>query len=193
MSQIDRNVAFELLCEFTASDSLRKHGQAVEAALVYYARKFGEDEALWGATGLLHDFDYERYPDPTPAGHPYVGCNLLRDKGYPEVMTDAIMGHAHYTGVPRTTRLAKTLFACDELCGLVTASVLVRPDKSIHNLEVSSVKKKMKDKAFAKGVNREDITSGAADLGVPLDEHIQNVILAMRERAEELGLNGVSA
>ena len=186
-----RDEACALLHEYTQSDSLRKHAYAVEASMVAYAKALGEDVLLWGNTGLLHDFDYERYPTPTPDGHPYMGCQMLRDAGYPEEMIDAIMGHAEYTGTPRVTRLAKYLFACDELSGLVTASVLVRPDRSIHTLEVSSVKKKMKDKAFARGVNRDDVRKGAEEIGVELEIHMQNVIDGMRIRADELGLAGV--
>lgn len=165
--------------------------------MVFYARKFGEDELLWGITGLLHDFDYEKYPEwklegDVGSGHPFTGCNILREAGYPSQMIDAILGHAQYSGVPRTTQLAKTLFACDELSGLVTAATLVRPDRSVHKLEVSSVKKKMKDKAFARGVSRDDIHLGVAELGIPLDEHIDNVIQAIRLSADTLGLQGTS-
>ena len=183
-----RDEAFALLSEYTQTESLLKHAQSVEAALRWYARAQGEDVDLWGITGLLHDFDYERYPTYTldgsqPEGHPFTGCRILCELGYPEAMTNAILGHATYSGVRRETALAKTLFACDELCGLVTASVLVRPDRSIHALEVKSVKKKMKDKAFARGVNREDIELGVTELGIDLDSHIGNVILALREVA----------
>lgn len=186
-----RDKSLALLQEYTKSESLLKHAMAVESAMVWYARHFNESILLWGATGLLHDFDYEQFPDPTPDGHPFVGCGILRDLGYPEELIEAILGHAQYSGVPRVTALAKTLFACDELCGLVTASVLVRPDRSIHALEVSSVKKKMKDKAFARGVNRDDIHQGCAELALPLEEHIANVITAMRAEAEALGLDGI--
>lgn len=189
-SKKSREEAYALLCEYTAGDSLRKHGLAVEAALRWYARHFGEDEELWGNTGLLHDFDYERNPTCSSDGHPFVGCKILADLGYPPEMIDAILGHATYSGVPRLTQLAKTLFACDELSGLVTAAVLVRPDRSIHQLEVSSVKKKMKDKGFARGVNRDDVRLGVEELGIDIDTHIGNVILAMRESAELLGLAG---
>jgi predicted hydrolase (HD superfamily) len=177
--------AITLLHEYTPSESLRKHAYAVESALRGYAEYFGEDIELWGMTGLLHDFDYEKYPNPTPDGHPYMGVQILGDLGYPEEMRTAIMGHAKYTGVPRESKLAKTLFACDELCGLVMAATLVRPDKSLHNLEVSSVKKKMKDKAFARGVDREDIIVGAKELEVELEDHIGRVIGSMR------GISGV--
>ncbi|MCC6954230.1 MAG: HDIG domain-containing protein [Deltaproteobacteria bacterium] len=186
-----REEAHDLLKKYTETDSLRKHAYAVEAALSHYAKQLGEDDTLWSVTGLLHDFDYEKYPTAEPGGHPYVGCQILRDEGYPEEMIEAIMGHAHYTGVPRTTTLAKYLFACDELSGLVTASVLVRPDKSIHQLEVSSVKKKLKDKAFARGVNREDVRMGAEEIQLDLDTHIGNVIAALRARSDLLGLSGV--
>lgn len=188
-----RDEALELLHKHTRSDSLRKHAYSVEVALRWYAKKFSADEILWGNTGLLHDFDYEEYPNPTSDGHPYVGNKILKESGYSEELREAIMGHAKYTGVSRTSQLAKTLFACDELCGLITASVLVRPDRSIHNLEVSSVKKKMKDKAFARGVDREDITNGAQELGIPLEEHIGNVITSMRECSDVLGLKGTSS
>lgn len=187
---LNRDAAWELLCEYTKSESLRKHALAVEAAMLGYARKFSEDELLWGVTGLLHDMDYEAYPDPTEQGHPYVACKLLAEKGYPEQMIEAILGHAHYTGVARESLLAKTLFACDELSGLITASVLVRPDKSIHNLKLKSVKKKLKDKAFARGVSREDIRLGAEELEVDLDNHIEIVIQSLANAASELGLSG---
>ena len=185
-----RDEALALLRDYTQSDSLIKHALAVEGAVRWYARHFSEPEELWGITGLLHDFDYERFPSPTPEGHPHVGEKILAGLGYPEILRDAIMGHAHYTGVPRTTLLAKTLFACDELSGLVTAAVLVRPDKSIHNLTVESVKKKMKDKAFARGVNRDDIRQGAAEMEIELDTHIANVITALQGIATDLGLQG---
>lgn len=183
---LDRKKAEALLHEYTLSESLRKHAYAVEAAMLFYADKLGEDGLLWGITGLLHDFDYEKYP--TAEEHPFIGNKILKELDYPEIMLEAIMGHAKYTGVPRTTSLAKTLFACDELCGLITASVLVRPDRAIENLEATSVRKKMKDKAFARGVDREDIVQGASELGIELDEHIMNVISAMRARREILGL-----
>lgn len=175
-----REDALKILNEYTKSESLLKHAFSVEAALRGYAEHFGEDPELWGMTGLLHDFDYERFPDPVPGGHPYMGVQILGDAGYPEELCTAIMGHAKYTGVKRESKLAKTLFACDELCGLVMASTLVRPDRSIANLEVSSVKKKMKDKAFARGVDREDIIVGAQGLGIELEEHIGRVITSMR-------------
>lgn len=185
-----RNEALALVSEYTQSDSLIKHMLGVEAAMRFYARKFGEDEELWGITGLLHDFDYEKFPDPNAGGHPYSGAKILADSGYTQDVIDAIMGHATYTGVARESLMAKALFAVDELSGLITAAVYVRPDKSIHNLEVASVKKKLKDKAFARGVNREDVKLGVEELGIPLEEHIQNVIDGMREKAADLGLNG---
>lgn len=186
----DRNAALALLHEYTHSESLIKHALAVEAAMRWYAEQGDHDVERWGVTGLLHDFDYERWPDPTPDGHPYIGNKILAELGYPEDVREAIMGHAAYTGVERRTPMAKALFACDELSGLITAAVLVRPDKSIHTLSVKSVKKKMKDKAFARGVNRDDIRIGCEEIGVELDEHIQNVITSMQQVAEELGLQG---
>jgi putative nucleotidyltransferase with HDIG domain len=181
-----RTDAINLLYEYTKNEGLRKHALSVEAALRNYAKKYGEDEDLWGITGLLHDFDYEIYP--TAPEHPLKGSEILAAKGYPDVMRNAILGHASYTNVPRETQLAKTLFACDELAGLVTACTLVRPNKKISELEVSSVKKKMKDKAFARTINREEIIQGAAELGVVLEDHIQFVIDAMKGQAETLGL-----
>jgi putative nucleotidyltransferase with HDIG domain len=186
---LNRDDAWQLLTEYTKSDSLLKHALAVEAALRGYARKFGEDEDDWGAVGLLHDFDYERWP--TLGDHPNKGSEILRAKGYPEWAIRAILSHAQaITGVTRDSRLEKTLFACDELCGFVTAASLVRPSKSVLDLEASSVKKRMKDKAFARGVKREDLTAGAELLGLPLEEHFTNVIGFMRERADALGLRG---
>lgn len=182
--------------EYTASDSLRKHMLSVEAAMRAYARKFGEDEERWGVTGLLHDFDYERFPNEArsaTAEHPSEGVRILREKGYPEDILKAILGHAHYTNTPRETQLAKTLFAVDELTGLITATALVRPSKSVHEVEAKSVRKKMKDKAFARGVSREDVVNGAQELGVDLDEHIAFVIEAMQARSADLGLSGVAA
>ena len=182
--------------EYTASDSLRKHMLSVEAAMRAYARKFGEDEERWGITGLLHDFDYERFPNEArsaTAEHPSEGVRILREKGYPEDILQAILGHAHYTHTPRETQLAKTLFAVDELTGLITATALVRPSKSVHEVEAKSVRKKMKDKAFARGVSREDVVNGAQELGVDLDEHIAFVIEAMQARSADLGLSGVAA
>jgi len=186
---MNRADAWALLTEYTASESLRKHAMAVEAAVRGYARKFGENEEDWGVTALLHDFDYERWP--TLGDHPNKGSEILREKGYPDWMIRAILSHAmEITGVARESRLEKTLFACDELAGFITAASLVRPSKSILDLEASSVKKRMKDKAFARGVKREDLVEGAALLGLPLEEHIANVIGFMRERADELGLRG---
>jgi putative nucleotidyltransferase with HDIG domain len=183
---LTRETAWALLTEYTQSDSLRKHALAVEAALRGYARRFGEDQEAWGFVGLIHDFDYERYPDAE--NHPYRGVEILRAKGCPEFVLKAILSHADYTGVPRETRLEKTLFACDELCGFITAAALVRPSKSVMDLEANSVKKRMKDKAFARAVKREDLVQGAEALGLPLEEHIANVIASMREQAEALGL-----
>lgn len=181
---------------WTSSDSLRKHMLSVEGAMVAYARRFGEDEHSWGLAGLLHDFDYERFPNAAQASdreHPSEGVRHLRTLGYPDDICDAILGHAHFTGVPRRTQMAKALFAVDELCGLITAAALVRPSKSVLDLEAASVKKKMKDKAFARGVSREDVIQGAAELGVELDAHIAFVIEAMRARADQLGLRGTVA
>jgi putative nucleotidyltransferase with HDIG domain len=182
-----------LMHEFTASESLRKHMLAVEGAMRAYAQKFGEDEERWGTTGLIHDFDYERFPNnshsPTEE-HPSEGVRLLRSKGYPEDILQAILGHAHYTNTPRESRMAKTLFAVDELTGLITATALVRPTKSVHEVDARSVRKKMKDKAFARGVSREDVVNGATELGVELDEHISLVIAAMQARSADLGLSG---
>jgi predicted hydrolase (HD superfamily) len=186
----DRHAAWCLLTEFTLSESLRKHALAVEACLRAYARRFAEDEEKWGIVGLVHDFDYEKYP--SLEDHPYRGNQVLTERGWPEEMRTAIMSHADYTGVPRNTRLEKALFACDELAGFITAAALVRPDKSIHTLEARSVRKRMKDKAFARTVSRDDIVNGAADLGVDLDEHIAFCIEAMKKIAPELGLAGVA-
>ena len=186
---LNRNDAWALLTEYTKSDSLLKHALAVEAAVRGYARKFGEDEEAWGITALLHDFDYERWP--TLGDHPNKGAEMMRAKGYPDWMIRAILSHAQeITGVTRESRLEKTLFACDELAGFVTAASLVRPSKSVMDLEPKSVVKRMKDKAFARGVKREDLHEGAALLGLPLEEHIGNVIGFMREKADDLGLRG---
>jgi putative nucleotidyltransferase with HDIG domain len=188
-----RDAALALMHEFTPSDSLRKHMYAVEAAMRAYAEHFGEDAERWGLAGLMHDFDYERWPNAAHSAteeHPAAGVAILRDRGYPEDVLEAILGHASYSGVPRVTRMAKTLFAVDELAGMVTATALVRPSKSLHEVDARSVRKKMKDKAFARGVNRDDVVNGAADLGVDLDWHIQFVIDAMRSRADSLGLAG---
>lgn len=187
--------ALALMESWTQSDSLRKHMLSVEAAMRAYARHYGEDEDRWGITGLMHDFDYERFPNAAQAAdseHPSEGVRHLRNLGYPDDICEAILGHALFTGVPRVSRMAKTLFAVDELCGLVTAAALVRPSRSVLDLEASSVKKKMKDKAFARGVSRDDVINGAADLGVELDTHIAFVIEAMRGSASTLGLAGVS-
>jgi putative nucleotidyltransferase with HDIG domain len=182
---MNRPDALALLTEYTKNDALVKHMLAVEAAMRAYARKYQEDEDLWGLTGLLHDFDYEMYP--TPPDHPLKGSEILLQKGYPEELRQAILGHAPYTGVARESRMAKALFACDELCGFIMACALIRPNK-IADLEVSSVKKKLKDKAFARNVNRDDITQGIQELGVASDEHIGFVIEAMRQAAAPLGL-----
>jgi putative nucleotidyltransferase with HDIG domain len=187
---LDRGQAWNLLCEYTQSESLRKHMLAVEACMRAYARKFGEDENKWGITGLLHDFDYEKYP--TPAEHPFVGNKILEERGYPEDVRRAILSHADYSGVKRESRMEKTLYACDEVSGFITASALVKPNKSLAEVEAKSVRKKMKDKAFARSVNRDDIINGAADLGVDLEEHIAFCIEAMKGIAAELGLAGNS-
>jgi len=179
---------WRLLTEFTQSESLRKHALAVEACMRAYARKGGADEELWGMVGLLHDFDYEKYP--TPAEHPYKGSEILKERGYSEEVRRAIMSHAEYSGVARISPMEKTLFACDELAGFITACALVKPGKSLAEVEAKSVKKKMKDKAFARSVHREDIVAGAADLGLNLEEHIAFCIEAMKGIARELGLEG---
>src|SRR2546423_2888458 len=182
-----------LMHEYTASDSLRKHMLAVEAAMRAYARKFGADEELWGTAGLIHDFDYERFPNIAHSAteeHPSEGVRVLRSRGYPEDILQAILGHAQYTNTPREAPMAKTLFAVDELTGLITATALVRPNKSVHEVDARSVRKKMKDKAFARGVNRDDVINGAQELGVDLDEHISFVIASMQARAADLGLSG---
>lgn len=190
----DRATAFALLSEYTKNPSLIKHALSVEAAMLWYAVHFNCTPAeieMWGITGLLHDFDYEMYPEPTaPDGHPFKGNQILKELGYDAQILTAIMGHADYTNTPRETPMAKTLFAVDELSGLITAATLVRPDKNLNTLEADSVKRKMKDKAFAKGCNREDIKNGAADLNIELPTHIANVIMAMRKIAPELGLAG---
>ena len=185
---LTRDAAWALLTEWTKSESLRKHALGVEASVRGYARLFGEDEEAWGVVALLHDFDYERYQ--TPADHPFRGCEELQRRGYPEWVMRAILSHADYSGIPRESRLEKTLFACDELSGFVTAASLVRPSKSILDLEPSSVIKRMKDKAFARNVSRDDLRRGAEELGLALEEHVRNVISFMRERADALGLRG---
>jgi putative nucleotidyltransferase with HDIG domain len=186
---MNRDDAWQLLTEYTKGDGLLKHAMAVEAAVRGYARKFGEDEDGWGITALLHDFDYERWP--TLGDHPVKGSEILREKGYPEWMIRAILSHAHeVTGVMRESLLEKTLFACDEMAGFLTAASLVRPSKSVLDLEASSVIKRMKDKAFARAVSREDLQRGAEELGLPLQEHAANVINFLRLEAEPLGLKG---
>lgn len=189
----DRDSALALMHEYTVSESLRKHMLSVEAAMRAYAERLGEDPERWGLAGLLHDFDYERFPNdahsPTEQ-HPAHGVGVLRELGYPEDILQAIMGHANYTGVARESAMAKTLFAVDELTGLITATALVKPSRSVRDVDARSVRKKMKDKAFARGVSREDVIHGAEELGVDLDEHIGFVISAMRSRAAELGLEG---
>ena len=176
------------MAEYTQSESLRKHMLAVEAALTGYARLWGENEEEWSVVALLHDFDYERWPDQ--ANHPFRGVEILKEKGYPEWVTRAILSHADYSGVPRESRLEHALYACDEMSGFVTAASLVRPSKSVLDLEASSVVKRMKDKAFARAVNRDDLRKGAEEIGLPLDQHITNVIAFLRERADALGLKG---
>ena len=183
-----RNQAWNILCEFTKSESLRRHALAVEACVVAYARKFGEDEQKWGVTALLHDFDWEIHPQAPD--HPMKGEPMLAERGVSEEIRRAILSHATYSGVPRDTLLAKTLFACDELTGLLTAISYVKPSRSIHDVEWKSVKKKMKDKAFARSVNRDDIRVGAHELGVELQDHVSFCIQAMRDNAEKLGLRG---
>ena len=185
---ISRESAWCLLTEFTQSESLRKHAIAVECCMRAYARKFGEDEEKYGVTGLLHDFDYEKYP--TPEEHPFVGNKIMKERGYPDDMLRAILSHADYSGVKRETKMEKALYACDELSGLITATALVKPSKSIFEVDAKSVRRKMKDKAFARTVNRDDIINGAADLGVDLDEHIAFCIEAMKANADALGLRG---
>src|SRR5438876_7570182 len=186
---MSRDDAWALLTDYTKGESLLKHAIAVEAAVRGYARRFGEDEEAWGVAALLHDFDYERWP--TLGDHPVRGSEILREKGYPEWLVRAILSHAaEITGVARASLLEKTLFACDEMAGFITAASLVRPTKSVLDLEPKSVVKRMKDKAFARGVKREDLRQGADELGVPLEEHIVNVIAFMCERAEALGLKG---
>jgi putative nucleotidyltransferase with HDIG domain len=181
-----REDAYSLLTEYTKKENLIKHALAVESAMREYAKKFGEDENAWGAVGLLHDFDYERYPDAE--NHPYRGAEILRERGIPEEWVTAILGHADYTGVKRETKMAKTLFAVDELTGFLVAVSLVRPSKKIADVSVKSVKKKLKDKTFAASVSREDISRGAEELGVPLEEHIDFVLGAMKKISDQLGL-----
>jgi putative nucleotidyltransferase with HDIG domain len=191
-----RDDALALMHEYTASDSLRKHMLSVEAAMRAYAERQGQDVERWGLTGLIHDFDYERWPNDTHSPteeHPSEGVRILRERGWPEDILQAILGHALYCNVPRTTPMAKTLFAVDELTGLITATALVRPSRSVHEVEARSVRKKMKDKAFARGVSRDDVVNGAAELGVDLDEHIAFVITAMQRSADAIGLAGTPA
>ena len=185
---LTRDAAWALLTEYTSTDNLLKHALAVEAAVGHYARLFGEDEDSWRAVALLHDFDYERYP--TLDDHPFKGAEILREKGCPEWAVRAVLSHADHTKVTRETRLEHTLFACDEMAGFVTAASLVRPSKSVLDLEASSVVKRMKDKAFARAVSRDDLRKGAEEIGLPLAEHITNVIAGMRGQAEALGLKG---
>ncbi len=186
-----RAAAQELFFEYTKSDSLRRHGLAVEQVMRKLAQKYNEDVELWGITGLLHDFDYEMFP--TAEEHPYRGNEILKEKGYPQIMLDAIMGHADYTGVPRDSLMAKALFSCDELSGFIFAVTYVRPSKSVLDVKVKSVNKKLKDKSFAAKVSREDVNNGIAELGVDRAEHIQFVIDALKEKAAELGLAGDQA
>src|SRR5271169_5748725 len=183
-----RDAAWCLLTEFTQSESLRKHALSVEACMRAYARKLGGDEELWGTVGLLHDFDYEKYP--SLEDHPYKGNEILKERAYPDEIRRAIMSHAEYTGVTRDIPMEKALFACDELAGFITAVALIKPGKSLAEVDARSVRKRMKDKAFARKVNRDDIIQGAADLGVDLDEHIAFCIEAMKPIAKELGLDG---
>jgi putative nucleotidyltransferase with HDIG domain len=185
---MDRTEALNIVHEYVKNENLARHMLAVEAAMRFYAAKYGEDQELWGITGILHDFDWEIHP--TLEEHPLAGEPILRQHGVPEVVIRAVMSHADHTGIPRTTRMEKALYACDEVTGLITAVALVRPSRSLYDLEASSVKKKWKDKAFAAGANREEIAKAAEEFGVELWEHVQNVILAMRNIAPELGLAG---
>jgi len=185
---LTRDAAWALLTEYTQNESLRKHALAVEAAVRGYACRFGEDKEAWGVVALLHDFDYDRYPDLKD--HPFRGAEILRERDYPDWLVRAVLSHADHTGVARETRLEHTLFACDELAGFVTAAALVRPSKSLMDLEAKSVVKRMKEKAFARAVNRDDLRRGAEEIGLPLDEHVASVIAFMREKADELGLRG---
>ncbi len=188
---VDREQAWNILCEFTKSEGLRKHALAVEACVLAYARKLGEDESKWSVTALLHDFDWEIHP--SLPDHPTKGEPILAERGVPEEIRRAILSHADFTGVPRQSALEKTLYACDELAGFITAISYVKPGRSVFEVDVASVKKKMKDKAFARSVSRQDITGGAAELGVPLEEHIDFCVKAMQAKAEELGLKGNAA
>lgn len=188
LGEMDREQAWSILTEFTKSESLRKHALAVEACMVAYARKFGEDERKWAVLALLHDFDWEIHPQAPD--HPMAGEPILKERGVSDEMHRAVLSHASYSGVARESLMEKALFACDELSGFIMAVALVKPNRSLAEVEPKSVRKKMKDKAFARSVNREDIVRGAEELGVPLDEHIAFCIAAMRERAAELGLAG---
>ena len=188
---MDRTAAWELLTEYTQSESLRKHALAVEACMRAYARKFGDDEDKWGVVGLIHDFDYEKWP--SMEDHPYRGNEILAQRGWPDDIRRAIMSHAEYSGVSRDSMMEKALFACDELAGFITAVTLVKPSKSLDEVVAKSVRKKMKDKAFARSVNRDDITKGAAEMGIDLEEHIAFCVDAMKAKAEELGLAGTAA
>jgi putative nucleotidyltransferase with HDIG domain len=188
---VTRDDAWVLLTAETPSVNLQKHMLAVEAVMRAYARRFGEDEQTWGLVGLLHDLDYEKHPSQE-AGHPFAGVEMLRQRGFPEPLCRAILSHADYSGVPRETRMEKTLFAADELSGFVIAVALVRPSRAIAEVDVASVRRKMKDKAFARAVRRDDITHGAEELGVPLDEHIGTVIAALTAIAPQLGLEGTA-
>jgi len=183
-----REAAWALLTEFTENENLRKHALGVEAAVRGYARLWGEDEEAWGVVALLHDFDYDRYP--SLEDHPFRGAEVLRERGYPEWVIKAILSHADHTGVARESQLEHTLFACDEMAGFVTAAALVRPSKSLMDLEAKSVLKRMKEKAFARAVSRDDLRKGAEEIGLPLDEHVANVIRFMRDEADALGLRG---
>ncbi|HUA60602.1 MAG TPA: HDIG domain-containing protein [Verrucomicrobiae bacterium] len=188
---LTRETAWSILCEFTQSEGLRKHALAVEACVTAYAGKLGEDEQKWSVTALLHDFDWEIHP--TVPDHPTKGEPILAERGVPEEIRRAILSHADFTGVPRVSALEKVLYACDELAGFITAISYVKPSRSVFEVDVQSVKKKMKDKAFARSVSRQDITEGAAELGLPLEEHIDFCVKAMQEKAEELGLKGNAA
>jgi len=189
----DRERAWAIFCEWTESESLRKHVLAVEAAMRAYARRFGEDEEAWAVVGILHDLDYERYPTMDGTGHPFKAVEHLREAGYPEVVTRAILSHADYSGVTRESRMEHTLFAVDELTGFISAVALVRPSKRVADVDAKAVRKKMKDKAFARAVHREDLTQGAEELGLDFDEHIAFTVEALVAQAERLGLAGVTS
>jgi predicted hydrolase (HD superfamily) len=185
---LGRAEAWATVCEFTPSESLRRHMLAVEASVRGYARRYGEDEDLWASVGLLHDFDYERYPD----AHPQAGERILAERGWPEVVRRAVLSHADHTGVPRESLLEKVLYACDEITGLVIAVALVRPDRNLREVKVSSIRKKWKDRSFAGGVDRDQVLAATEALGVPLDEHLGTVLAAMQDSAEALGLAGAT-